>query len=171
MLFRSWTAAEVAGQVFMVDPADLGIPVAGTSLTYANLEQRNIRRVQVTFLPWMVRIEKAISGLLPQPRFMKFNVDGLLRGDSTARWAIYKTASDINAAAMQYGQPPVLLTSEMRDFEDLNYIEEYPGATLLVPPQPAPQPADMQQNSVVPDRKSTRLNSSHVSESRMPSSA
>jgi len=120
---RQWTAAEVAGQVFLVDPADLGIPVAGTSLTYANLEQRNIRRVQVTFLPWMIRIEKAISALLPQPRYMKFNVDGLLRGDSSTRWNIYKTASDINAAAVAYGQPPVLLTAEMRDFEDLNPVD------------------------------------------------
>lgn len=121
---RQWTAAEIAAQVYMVDPADLGIPVAGTSLTYANLEQRNIRRVQVTFLPWMIRIEKAISNLLPQPRYMKFNVDGLLRGDSQTRWSIYKTASDINAQAVAYGQPPVLLTAEMRDFEDLNAIDE-----------------------------------------------
>ena len=120
---RQWTAAEIAAQVYMVDPADLGIPVAGTSLTYANLEQRNIRRVQVTFLPWMIRIEKAISALLPQPRYMKFNVDGLLRGDSSTRWNIYKTASDINAAAVAYGQPPVLLTAEMRDFEDLNPVD------------------------------------------------
>lgn len=140
---RQWTAAEVAGQVFLVDPADLGIPVAGTSLTYANLEQRNIRRVQVTFLPWMIRIEKAISALLPQPRYMKFNVDGLLRGDSSTRWAIYKTASDINAAAASYNQPPVLLTAEMRDFEDLNPID--------APPTPvAAAAAPVQTNSAAP---------------------
>lgn len=140
---RQWTAAEIAAQVYMVDPADLGIPVAGTSLTYANLEQRNIRRVQVTFLPWMIRIEKAISNLLPQPRYMKFNVDGLLRGDSQTRWSIYKTASDINAQAVAYGQPPVLLTEEMRDFEDLNALTDYP--------QPAPAPtADPQLNSAPP---------------------
>ena len=144
---RQWTAAEIAGQVFMVDPSDLGIPVTGTSLTYSNLEQRNIRRLQVTFLPWIIRIEKAISSLLPQPRYMKFNVDGLLRADSTARWANYQVASNINAQAAGYGQPPVLLTSEMRDFEDLNYIEEYPGATLPVPVEPAPA---VQQNSQQP---------------------
>ena len=129
---RQWTAAEVAAQVFMVDPADLGIPVAGTSLTYANLEQRNIRRVQVTFLPWMIRIEKAISGLMPMPRFMKFNVDGLLRGDSQTRWSIYQTASNINAQAATYGQPPVLLTEEMRDFEDLNAIDSPPATPVPV---------------------------------------
>lgn len=140
---RQWTAAEIAGQVFMVDPADLGIPVAGTSLTYANLEQRNIRRLQVTFLPWIIRLEKALSALLPQPRFVKFNVDGLLRGDSSTRWAIYQTASNINAAAAGYGQGPVLTTAEMRDFEDLNKLPD-------MPPPPAPEPAVAQTNSAAP---------------------
>jgi HK97 family phage portal protein len=141
---RQWTAAEIAAQVYMVDPADLGIPVAGTSLTYANLEQRNIRRVQVTFLPWMVRIEKALSMLLPQPRYMKFNVDGLLRGDSSTRWQIYATASTINSQAATYGQGPVLTTTEMRDFEDLNALPDTPPA-----PTPPP-PADSQLNSAPP---------------------
>ena len=144
---RQWTAAEIAGQVFMVDPADLGIPVAGTSLTYANLEQRNIRRLQVTFLPWIVRLEKALSALLPQPRYMKFNVDGLLRGDSTTRWMIYKTASEINAAAVGYGQGPVLTTTEMRDFEDLNALDP---SLMPVVPAAEPAPAPVQMNSAPP---------------------
>jgi HK97 family phage portal protein len=139
---RQWSAAEIAAQVYMVDPSDLGIPVGGTTLTYANLEQRNIRRLQVTFLPWIVRLEKALSDLLPMPRYVKFNVDGLLRGDSAARWSTYQIASNINAQAVAYGQPPVLLTSEMRDFEDLNYVEEYPGATL-----PVTDPAQTQMNA------------------------
>jgi len=138
---RQWTAAEIAAQVYMVDPSDLGIPVAGTSLTYANLEQRSIRRLQVTLLPWIVRIENAISALLPQPRYVKFNVDGLLRGDSSARWMVYEAASRINAAAVAYGQPPVLLTNEMRDFEDLNPIDApaVPQPAPTVAPEPAPQ--------------------------------
>jgi HK97 family phage portal protein len=134
---RQWTAAEIAAQVFMVDPSDLGIPVAGTSLTYANLEQRSIRRLQVTLLPWIVRIENAVSSLLPQPRYIKFNVDGLLRGDSQGRWSVYKIASEINAAAVAYGQPPVLLTNEMRDFEDLNPVDAPAVPTApTVPPDP-----------------------------------
>lgn len=144
---RQWTAAEIAAQVYMVDPSDLGIPVNGSSLTYANLEQRNLRRLQVTFLPWIIRIEKALSTLLPNPQYVKFNVDGLLRADSSARWTNYRIASEINAQAAAYGQPPVLLTQEMRDFEDLNVIEEYPDATLPVPPA---EPM-VQQNSSTPD--------------------
>ena len=123
---RQWTAAEVAGQVFMVDPSDLGIPVSGTSLTYTNLEQRNIRRLQITLLPWIVRIETALSDLLPMPQFLKLNTDSLLRADSAARWATYEAASRINTAAEAVNQPPVLTTTEMRDYEDLGALNQPP---------------------------------------------
>jgi HK97 family phage portal protein len=113
---RKFTAAEIAGQMFLVDPSDLGIPVEGTSLTYANLEQRNARRVQVTLLPWMVRIEAAISALLAKPRFMRFNVDGLLRGDMAARYSSY-------AVGIQNG---FLLPNEARDLEDLLPLPDSP---------------------------------------------
>jgi Phage portal protein len=131
---RQWTAAEIAAQVFLVDPSDLGIPVGGTTLTYANLQERNLRRVQVTFLPWIIRIEAALSSLLPQPRYVKLNVNGLLRGDTSQRWSTYTAAMNINAIAAQVGQPPVMLTSEMREFEDLNVIDnDEPGAPADVP--------------------------------------
>jgi len=120
---RQFTASEIAGQMFLLDPSDLGIAVTGTSLTYSNLEQRNARRLQVTFLPWIIRIEQAVSALLAQPGFIKLNVDSLLRGDSAARWATYEAAARINLAAAQIGQPPVLLTAEMREFEDLDMVD------------------------------------------------
>lgn len=88
---RQWTAAEIAGQVYLVDPSDLGIPVAGTTMNYQNLQDRNTRRVQVTLLPWIVRLERALSSLLASPRFVKFNVDGLLRGslkNQMDTWAV-----------------------------------------------------------------------------------
>jgi hypothetical protein len=149
---RQWGAAEIAAQVYMVDPSDLGIPVGGTTLTYANLEQRNIRRVQVTFLPWIVRLEKALSALLPQPRFVKLNVDALLRADSATRWANYKTGAEINVLAQQVGQAPALLTSEIRDWEDLNVITE----------PVAPAPVAVQMNSAQPEVNVTV----HIPESR-----
>lgn len=121
---RNFTAAEIAGQMFLVDPSDLGIPVQGTSLTYANLAERNARRVQVTLMPWLIRIEAAISGLLANPRFMKFNVNALLRGDAQQRAAYYLTMAQINQIAKGIGQPPVLLTSEMRQLEDFTPLQE-----------------------------------------------
>lgn len=133
---RKYTAAEIAGQMFMLDPTDLGIGVDGTSVTYANLEQRNSRRVQITLLPWIIRLEKALSGLLAQPRFVKFNVSGLLRGDIKTRWDTYYLAELINQSAAKRGDVPVLSTQEMREFEDFG----------PAPEQPNP-PTDMQQGT------------------------
>lgn len=120
---RQFTAAEIAGQMFLLDPTDLGIPVDGTSMTYANLEQRNARRITVTFLPWIVRLEAALTSLLAQPRYVKMNVSGLLRGDNATRWATYAIAEQINTTASVRGEPPVLTTSEIRDLEDLGPLE------------------------------------------------
>lgn len=117
---RKFTAAQIAGLMFRIDPAELGIPIEGSSLTYTNQEQRNIRKVQVTFLPWIVRLENAISALLARPRYVKFNVDGLLRGDLKTRFESYQIAANINSAAAEIGQAPILLTSEMREFEDFS---------------------------------------------------
>ena len=130
---RKFTAAEIAGQMFLLDPSDLGIPVEGTSLTYANLEQRNARRVQVTLLPWIIRIEKALSALLFEPRYMKFNVEGLLRGDTLNRFQAYALAETINASAATRGEAPLFKTTEMREREDLPPLPDLPAP----PPPPA----------------------------------
>ena len=145
LLTQKWNSAQIAGNVFLVDPTDLGIPVEGSNLTYANLEQRNLRRLQVTFLPWIIRIEKFLSSLLPMPQYAKVNVDGLLRADSIARWTIYSQGMAINAQAQALGQPPVITTPEMRDFEDWG-----PVTDTFTPP-PAPVAGPVQMNSAVPD--------------------
>ena len=80
----------------------------------------------------MVRIEQAVSALLPQPLYVKFNAEAFLRGDSAARWTIYEAAMRINSAAAALGQPPVLVTDEMRGFEDLG-----PAPAPPAPPAPA----------------------------------
>ena len=105
---RNFTAAEIAGQMFLLDPSDLGIGVDGSSLTYANLEQRNARRLQVALLPWIVRIERAVSALLMSAQ-MKFNVEAFLRGDTLARFQAYEIGAGIG----------VLTVDEMRELEDL----------------------------------------------------
>jgi HK97 family phage portal protein len=116
---RQWTAAEIVGQVFLIDPREFGIPITGSTLDYTNAESRKTALLTRALLPWMIRIENAVSALLPHPRFMKFNADAFLRGDSAARWAIYESAMRINETAAALGQPPVLETTEMREFEDL----------------------------------------------------
>ena len=119
---RQWTAAEICAQVYLVDPRELGIPLTGSTLEYVNASARMSNLVRKGLLRWIVRIEAAVSSLLPQPQYMKFNVDGLLRGDPSERWDTYLKASQINATAATTGQAPVLLTDEMRAWEELDPI-------------------------------------------------
>jgi HK97 family phage portal protein len=121
---RQWTAAEIAGQVFKVDPTDLGIPVEGSSLTYANLEQRATDRVQKTFQPWIVRIEDAVSRLLANPRYMKLNVGAYIRGDTKTRYESYQIG--IGSKFM--------LPNEARAFEDWQPLEG--GDEVVATPAP-----------------------------------
>ena len=124
---RGYTAAEIAGQLFLIDPSEFGLHAGangGGSITYANLEQRNARKVQVTFLPWLVRLERAFSGLLAKPRFVKFNVDGLIRGDT-------KTQAETFAIAT--GGKPWMLPSEVRALLDKKPLDGIDDAPAVAP--------------------------------------
>jgi HK97 family phage portal protein len=133
---RKFTSAEIAGQMFMIDPTELGIGIEGSSLTYANLEQRNTRFVRVTLLPWIVRLEKALSDLLAQPRYVKFNLGALLRGDLQTRYAAY--AVGIGAGFLE--------PNEARDWEDLPPMDDAPD----VPDMPDDNDDDEALRSVMP---------------------
>lgn len=145
---QQFNAAQIAAFMFQIDPTEFGVSMdKGSSVTYANLEQRNARKVQVTFLPWIVRLENALSSLMQKSRYIKFNVSGLLRADSAARWGTYATAMSINTAAQASGQPPVLLTKEMRALEDMEPIAD--ADIPEAPPAPAAAvPAADQQNNL-----------------------
>jgi HK97 family phage portal protein len=151
---QQFTAAQICSFLFRIDPSEFGLSMsAGGSITYANIEQRNVRKLQVTFLPWIVRIEQALSSLLAKPRYVKFNVDGLLRGDTKSRFDTYEVASRINTAAVAIGDKPIMLTSEMRDLEDMDPLA--PEDVPVKPAAPAPPampaadtPSDPQQNAL-----------------------
>lgn len=147
---RKFTSAEIAGQMFMIDPSELGIGIEGSSLTYANLEQRNTRFVRVTLLPWIVRLEKALSDLLAQPRYVKFNLGALMRGDLSSRYAAYATG--IGAGFLE--------PNEARDWEDLPPMDT----------PDVPEVAPMQENAALMmaemraamAEQSTRTSDTHI---------
>lgn len=122
---QKFTASQIASLMFQIDPAEMGLPVDGTSLTYANLEQRNARKVQVTFLPWITRLERALAGVLPRPQYVKLNVNGLLRGDMKTRFESYAVAI----------QNEFAVPNEARDFEDWAPL---PGGDVVVSKSPTP---------------------------------
>ncbi|MGW1295152.1 phage portal protein [Streptomyces sp. NPDC002533] len=90
-------------------PGDLiDAAVPGSSVTYANMTQRNLQFLIMSLGPAIVRRENALSRLTSRPRFVKLNSDALLRMDPMAR------------AQMLAGQitSRQLAPSEAREFEN-----------------------------------------------------
>ena len=67
----------------------------GDSLTYSNVQQQSRALIDYSLRPWLVRIERAISGdpdLCPGGTYAQFELDALLRGDADTRSQIYTRA-------------------------------------------------------------------------------
>lgn len=81
---------------FLGVPADMvDVAVDGTSITYANVTQRNMQLLIINLNPALTRREEHYSlKLLPAPRYMKFNPGGLLRMDLKSRYEGYKIGVD-----------------------------------------------------------------------------
>lgn len=96
--------------------------------SFSNIEQQSLEFVKYTLNPWVVRWEQALqkSLLLPEERkryFIRFNVDGLLRGDYQSRMQGY-------AVGRQNGW---LSANDIREMEDMNPIPaEEGGDTYLI---------------------------------------
>lgn len=57
----------------------------GDSQTYQNVESAGIQFVRHTLLPWMRRLEDALSDLLPATQRVRFNADEFMRADLSTR--------------------------------------------------------------------------------------
>jgi HK97 family phage portal protein len=67
----------------------------GSSVTYANITQRNLQFLIMSLGPALTRREEHYSRLLlPAPRYMKFNTGALLRMDLKSRYDAYKIGID-----------------------------------------------------------------------------
>jgi HK97 family phage portal protein len=81
---------------FLGVPGDM-VDVAndGSSVTYANVTQRNMQLLVINLGPALTRREEHYSlKLLPAPRYMKFNTGALLRMDLKSRYEAYKIGVD-----------------------------------------------------------------------------
>jgi HK97 family phage portal protein len=87
---RKYQRSEIAA-IFRVPPHMIGDLERAT---FSNIEQQSLEFVNYSLMPWLVRIEKAIKRDLMttderKTMTAKFNVSGLLRGDASARSALY----------------------------------------------------------------------------------
>lgn len=119
---RNFTIQDVARR-FGVSPYSLGDL---SHATFSNVEQQALNDLKHTFLPRIVKFEEAINHKLFSQKdketfYVKFSMEGMLRGDTATRYNAYNIA-------LQTG---FLTRNEIRAFEDLNPIEN--ADTLFVP--------------------------------------
>jgi len=95
--------------------------------SFSNIEQQSLEFVKYTLDPWVVRWEQSMCRTLlsdsEKPTvFIKFNVDGLLRGDYQSRMNGYATAR----------QNGWMSANDIRELENLDRIPAELGGDLYL---------------------------------------
>lgn len=87
---RQFGLAEICR--FLGVPADLvDAAITGQSITYANMTERNLQFLIMNLGPAVKRRERTLTRLLPQPRYVKLNTEGLLRMTPALRQTILRS--------------------------------------------------------------------------------
>lgn len=120
-------ATQIAA-IFGVPPEWIGGETGG-SLTYNSPEQNGLHVYKTVLLPWLTLIETNLSRLLPERQSVKFNPDGVLRGDLKSRYEAHQIA--ITAG--------FLTIDEVREIENRPPLPKPKAVPITVP---APAPAD-----------------------------
>ncbi len=120
---RKFQINEIA-RIFRVPPHMVGDLEKSS---FSNIEQQSLEFVKYTLEPWLVRWEQAMQrSLIPQDDkskyFIKFNVDGLLRGDYQSRMQGYATAR----------QNGWMSANDIRELENLDRIPAEDGGDLYL---------------------------------------
>jgi HK97 family phage portal protein len=117
---RKFQKTEIAN-FFRVPPYMLDPTV--TSSWGSGIEEQNRWFVDQTLGPWLIRLERALSTLLPAGQFLKFNTDARLRSNTKNRYDAY-------AVAVTNG---FMSRDEARALEDLEPLPNGQGGTFTQP--------------------------------------
>lgn len=120
---RKFQINEIA-RIFRIPPHMVGDLEKSS---FSNIEQQSLEFVKYTLDPWVARWEQSIQRALlstseKKEFFVKFNVDGLLRGDYQSRMSGY-------AVGRQNGW---LSSNDIRELENMNRIPEELGGDLYL---------------------------------------
>ena len=120
---RKFQINEIA-RIFRIPPHMVGDLEKSS---FSNIEQQSLEFVKYTLEPWIVRWEQALNRALlldseKAAYFVKFNVDGLLRGDYQSRMNGYATAR----------QNGWMSANDIRELENLDRIPPEIGGDLYL---------------------------------------
>jgi HK97 family phage portal protein len=110
-------------RLYGVAPEMMGGETAGHE-AYTSPEMRGTDFLTFTLRPWLLRVERAVSGLLPRSQAAKFNAGGFVRATLRDRYEAHKLGIDAGW----------LLRSEVRELEDRAPVA---GIDDQPPPPPA----------------------------------
>ena len=120
---RKFQINEIA-RIFRVPPHMVGDLEKSS---FSNIEQQSLEFVKYTLDPWVMRWEQSIQRSLltadeKKRYFVKFNLEGLLRGDYTSRMSGYATAR----------QNGWMSANDIRELENLDRIPAEDGGDLYL---------------------------------------
>lgn len=120
---RKFQINEIA-RIFRVPPHMVGDLEKSS---FSNIEQQSLEFVKYTLDPWVIRWEQSIMRTLLTPEekksyFVKFNLEGLLRGDYQSRMNGYATAR----------QNGWMSANDIRELENLDRIPAEAGGDLFL---------------------------------------
>ena len=120
---RKFQINEIA-RIFRVPPHMVGDLEKSS---FSNIEQQSLEFVKYTLDPWVVRWEQSIARSLlseneKKQYFVKFNLEGLLRGDYASRMNGYATAR----------QNGWMSANDIRELENLDRIPDEEGGDLYL---------------------------------------
>ena len=120
---RKFQINEIA-RIFRIPPHMIGDLEKSS---FSNIEQQSLEFVKYTLDPWVTRWEQSIHRRLFKDSekadyFVKFNVDGLLRGDYQSRMNGYATGR----------QNGWLSANDIRELENMNQIPDELGGNLYL---------------------------------------
>jgi HK97 family phage portal protein len=118
-------SANQIAAAFGIDPTEVG-GQAANSLTYSTEELRQINRA-ANMRPYLTRLERGLSRLMPSKQFIRFNVDAIARVD-------LKTRTEVVGAQIADGR---LSVNEGRELEDRVPV---PGGDFHNVPAPTAEP-------------------------------
>ena len=106
---RNFAVLDIA-RIFQIPPHLLGVP--GTT-SYASVEQMTQDFVTYTLRPYVEKLERGYSTLLPNRAYLKWSLDGLVRADFQTRMQGYSIAT----------QAGWMSINDIRKYEDMSPVE------------------------------------------------
>lgn len=121
------SAVQIAA-IYGIDAREVGGHL-GDSMTYKTDETIQLNRAN-NLRPYILRIEDAVSRLLPERQFIKLNLDSIIRTDMATRFNIYQQELAMGTRSI----------NEIRALEDRPPIPDGDRFNTTPPAPPAPKP-------------------------------